>query len=163
MLWMAHLNGTATLLQFAGPRFWQGLGVSFFFLCLNQITLSAVAQNELASATGLSSFMRTISGSISTAVTIWLWNRRSDFHHAVLSEHIRGAAGAWTSMQTDLQSLSITGNAALQFADGQVTQQAMTLSFNDLYYLFALIFICLIPWVWLAKPPFTVRGSKGAH
>ena len=107
--------------------------------------------------------MRTISGSISTAVTIWLWNRRSDFHHAVLSEHIRGSADAWTSVQTALQSLGITGNAALQFVDRQITQQAMTLSFNDLYYLFALMFIFLIPWVWLAKPPFTVRGSKGAH
>lgn len=163
MYWMAHMNGTATLLQFASPRFCQGIGLSFFFLCSNQITLSAVAQNELASATGLSSFMRTISGSISTAVTIWLWNRRSDFHHAVLSEHIRGSADAWTSVQTALQSLGITGNAALQFVDRQITQQAMTLSFNDLYYLFALMFIFLIPWVWLAKPPFTVRGSKGAH
>jgi MFS transporter, DHA2 family, multidrug resistance protein len=162
MYWTAHMNETATLLQLATPRFWQGLGVSFFFLPLNQITLSAVAQNELASATGLSSFMRTISGSISTAVTIWLWNRRSDFHHAVLAEHINPSAGAWTALQTQLHSLGITGPAALEYADRQITQQAMTLSFNDLYYLFAVLFIFLIPWVWLAKPPFTVRGS-GAY
>jgi DHA2 family multidrug resistance protein len=57
MAWTSHMNEDATLLQLASPRFWQGLGVSFFFLCLNQITLSAVAQDELASATGLSSFI----------------------------------------------------------------------------------------------------------
>jgi MFS transporter, DHA2 family, multidrug resistance protein len=159
MYWTAHLNETATLLQLASPRFCQGLGVSFFFLCLNQITLSAIAQNELASATGLSSFMRTISGSISTAVTIWLWNRRSDFHHAILAEHINTSAGAWSAMQTQLQSLGITGSSALQYVDQQIIQQAMTLSFNDLYYLFALMFIFLIPWIWLAKPPFMVRGA----
>src|SRR5208337_3413002 len=130
-------NETASLLQLASPRFWQGLGVSFFFLCLNQITLSAVAQDELASATGLSSFMRTISGSISTAVTIWLWNRRTDFHHAVLSEHIRTSAVAWSNFQSDLHSQGITGTAALQYVDQSITQQAMTLSFNDLYHVFS--------------------------
>jgi DHA2 family multidrug resistance protein len=66
-------------------------------------------------------------------------------------------------MQTNLQSLGVTGSAALQYADQQITRQAMTLSFNDLYYLFALMFILLIPWVWLAKPPFTVRGSNDIH
>jgi MFS transporter, DHA2 family, multidrug resistance protein len=161
MSWTSHMNEDATLLQLASPRFWQGLGVSFFFLCLNQITLSAVAQDELASATGLSSFMRTISGSISTAVSIWLWNRRTDFHHAVLTEHIRNSAQAWTNMQTDLQSLGIVGSSAYQYAEQSITQQAMTMSFNDMYHLFAIMFIVLIPWVWFAKPPFAVRGAGG--
>ncbi len=163
MSWTSHMNDTASLLELATPRFWQGLGVSFFFLCLNQITLSAVAQDELASATGLSSFMRTISGSISTAVTIWLFNRRADFHHAVLTEHLRSSADAWTSLQTNLQSLGIAGTGALQYADQTITSQATTLSFNDLYYMFSIMFIFLIPWVWLAKPPFSVRGTSAAR
>jgi DHA2 family multidrug resistance protein len=163
MNWSSHMNETATLFQLAGPRFWQGLGVSVFFLCLNQITLSAVAQDELASATGLSSFMRTISGSISTAVNIWLWNRRIEFHHAVLSEHIRDSAQSWTGTQAHLKSLGIIGGGALQYADQTITQQAMTLSFNDLFHMFSLMFIFLIPWIWLAKPPFTVRGTRAAH
>lgn len=160
MTWTSDMNESASLLQLASPRFWQGLGVSFFFLCLNQITLSAVAQDELASATGLSSFMRTISGSISTAVSIWLWNRRIDFHHAVLTEHIRNSAQAWSSLQTDLSSLGISGSAAYQYAEQAITQQAMTLSFNDLYHLFSIMFVFLIPWVWFAKPPFAVRGTS---
>jgi DHA2 family multidrug resistance protein len=163
MFWMSHLNETASLWQLAAPRFWQGLGVAFFFLCLNQITLSAVAQDELASATGLSSFLRTISGSISTAICIWLWNRRTDFHHAVLSEHIRSSATGWINTRADLQSLGIAGSSALQYADQTITQQAMTLSFNDLYHMFSIMFVFLIPWIWLAKPPFTVRGSSARH
>ena len=159
MTWMSTLNETATLLQLASPRFWQGLGVAFFFLCLNQITLSAVAQDELASATGLSSFMRTISGSIATAVTIWLWNRRTDFHHAVLTEHIRDSAQPWIDTQAGLQTLGITDSAAYQYADQTITTQAMTLSFNDLFHLFSVMFVILIPFVWFARPPFSVRGT----
>ena len=110
--WMAHMNQTATLFQLAMPRFWQGIGVSFFFLSLNQIINSSVKTDELAAATGLSNFMRTMAGSMATAVSIWLWNRRADFHHAVLTEHIRDSAYGWTKMQAQLEPLGMTGTKA---------------------------------------------------
>jgi DHA2 family multidrug resistance protein len=44
-----------------------------------------------------------------------------------------------------------------------VNQQASTLAANDLYWLFAVIFISLIPLIWLAKPPFLNRGAMGGH
>ena len=163
MYWMSKLNQSATFLQLAEPRFWQGIGVAAFFLALNQITLSSVKPDELASATGISSFFRTISGSIATAVTVWLWNRRTDFHHAVLTEHIRDSSYGWTQLQSDLQSLNITGARALQYADQVLTQQAMTLGANDMFHMFAVMFICLIPFVWFAKPPFGGRSAEGSH
>jgi DHA2 family multidrug resistance protein len=64
-------------------------------------------------------------------------------------------------MQTDLQSLGIVGRSAYQYAEQSITQQAMTMSFNDMYHLFSIMFIILIPWVWFAKPPFAVRGAGG--
>jgi MFS transporter, DHA2 family, multidrug resistance protein len=39
-------------------------------------------------------FVRTMSGSIATATTVLIWNRRTDYHHAVLTEHIRNSADA---------------------------------------------------------------------
>ncbi len=163
MYWMAQLNQSATFLQLAAPRFWQGLGVTAFFLALNQITLSSVKPDELASATGISSFFRTISGSIATAVSVWLWNRRADFHHTVLGEHIRSSAYGWSQLQAKLQSLNISGDRALQYVDQVLTQQALTLGANDMFYLFSILFVFLIPAVWLAKPPFGSRGAEGAH
>ena len=41
--------------------------------------MSGVSASELASAAGLSNFLRTIAGSISTAVCVWMWNSRTDF------------------------------------------------------------------------------------
>jgi len=161
--WMGHMNQTATLFQMAMPRFWQGIGISFFFLSLNQITLSSVKTDELASATGLSNFMRTMAGSLATAVSIWLWNRRTDFHHAVLTEHIRDAAYGWTKMQTQLEPLGMTGASALQYTDRILTEQAMTLAANDLFYLFSAIFVLIIPVIWLARPPFGARTAEAAH
>jgi DHA2 family multidrug resistance protein len=45
---VAGLNETATFGQFAASRLWQGLGIAFFFLPLNQILLSGIPPYELA-------------------------------------------------------------------------------------------------------------------
>ncbi|MBS0399672.1 MAG: DHA2 family efflux MFS transporter permease subunit [Proteobacteria bacterium] len=163
MYWMSALNHTADFLQLAAPRFFQGLGVSSFFLALDQITVSSVSANELASASGIASFVRTMSGSISTAVTVWLWNRRTDFHHAVMTEHVRETAYGWIQFQQDLANLGVSGARALKFVDELLIQQAQTLGVNDMFRLFALVFVFLLPIVWLTRPPFKAAGTGGIH
>ena len=163
IFWAATLNGTASFAQFATPRFLQGLGIAFFFLPLNQIMLSGIGPSDLASASGLSNFVRTMSGSIATAMTVFMWNRRSDYHHAVLSEHVRNSAGAWTQYQTQLADQGVAGTRALQFVDQVITQQAMTLGVNDVFHVLGWTYLLLIPFLWLAKPPFSARGADAAH
>ncbi len=34
---------------------------------------------------------------------------------------------------------------------------------NDVFRLLAMLFVVLIPFVWLAKPPFRAVGTGGAH
>jgi DHA2 family multidrug resistance protein len=163
VFWTATLNDTASFGQFATPRFLMGLGVAFFFLPLNQMLLSGVRPSELASASGLSNFLRTMAGSVSTATTVFLWNRRTDYHHGVLTEHISDSAGAWSAYQADLGAHGITGTGAFQYVDQLITTQAMTLGVNDVFRVFGVLFFVLIPIVWLAKPPFTARGADAAH
>ncbi len=153
------LNQEASFGQFALPRFVQGLGLTLFFLPLNQILMSGVRSDDLASASGLSNFVRTIMGSISTSVTVWLWNRRIDYHHAVLSEHVADSSAGWTSYRGGLEAIGLNGAHALQYVDRIVTQQAMTLGVNDVFRAIALLYILLIPFVWLTKPPFGTRGG----
>jgi DHA2 family multidrug resistance protein len=161
IFWTATLNDTASFGQFAVPRLLQGLGVAFFFLPLNQILLSGVQPNELASASGLSNFMRTMAGSFSTAITVWLWNRRTDYHHAVLSEHIKNSADAWLQYQSQLGQHGITGVGATAYANFVIDSQASTLAVNDVFNMLALMFLLLIPFVWFSKPPFGARASAG--
>jgi DHA2 family multidrug resistance protein len=141
----------------------QGLGIAFFFLPLNQIMLSGIPPSDLASASGLSNFVRTMSGSIATAMTVFMWNRRTDYHHAVLSEHIRDAAGGWTNYRTLLNSLGVSGTGAFEYVERAITTQAMTLGVNDVFHVLGWIYLLLIPFLWLAKPPFAARGTDTAH
>ena len=163
IFWTATLNDTASFGQFATPRFLQGLGLAFFFLPLNAIMLSGVPPNELASASGLNNFVRTMSGSIATALTVFLWNRRTDYHHAVLTEHIRNSAGAWTEYSAQLTNNGIMGTGAYDYVDHVINTQAMTLGVNDVFHILGWMYLLLIPFVWLAKPPFSARGADAAH
>ncbi len=163
IFWTATLNETASFGQFAMPRFLQGLGVAFFFLPLNQILLSGIPPSELASASGLSNFLRTMAGSISTATTVFIWNRRTDYHHAVLAEHIRNSAGAWDQYRDQLANHGISGIHAFQYVDQVITNQAMNLGVNDVFYVLGTIFFLLIPFIWLSRPPFTGRAADAAH
>jgi DHA2 family multidrug resistance protein len=163
IFWAATLNGTASFAQFATPRFLQGLGIAFFFLPLNQILLSGIAPSDLASASGLSNFVRTMSGSIATALTVFMWDRRTDYHHAVLAEHIQSSAGAWTQYRTLLTGRGLEGPGVLQYVDQVITQQAMTLGVNDVFHVLGWTYLLLIPFLWLAKPPFAARGTDAAH
>jgi DHA2 family multidrug resistance protein len=156
------LNEQASFGQFATPRFFQGLGLSFFFLPLNQIILSGVASRDLASASGVSNFIRTMSGSIATAVTVWIWNRRTDYHHSVLAEHISNSASAWSQYQAQLAAHWIGGEGAFQYAEQLIGSQASTLAVNDVFFALGCAFFLLIPFIWLARPPFGARGT-GAH
>jgi DHA2 family multidrug resistance protein len=163
VFWASTLNEQASFHQFALPRFFQGLGLSFFFLPLNQILLSGVRPDELASASGLSNFVRTMMGSIATAVTVFMWNHRTDYHHAVLTEHVRNSAGGWTSYQAQLQAMGLSGVHAFQYVDRLITQQSQTLGVNDVLFAFGCLYFLLIPFVWLAKPPFIARRGVGVH
>jgi len=163
IFWTATLNETASFAQFAMPRLMQGVGVSFFFLPLNQILLSGVPANDLASASGVSNFVRTMSGSFSTAIAVWVWNRRSDYHHAVLTEHIRNSADAWTQYQAQLAAHGISGAGASEYVNTVISGQAATLGVSDVFSLLGLMFLLLIPLIWFAKPPFGARAAIPGH
>jgi DHA2 family multidrug resistance protein len=163
ILWTATLNETASFAEFATPRFLQGVGMAFFFLPLNQIIMSGVAPNELASASGVSNFVRTMSGSFATAITVWIWNRRTDYHHAILTEHIRQSSGAWTQYQAQLAAHGVTGTGALGYVDIVISNQAATMGVNDVFNLLAVMMLLLIPFVWIARPPFGARAANSGH
>jgi DHA2 family multidrug resistance protein len=163
VFWTATLNETATYFQLASPRFVQGLGMAFFFLPLNQILMSGVSSNELASASGVSNFTRTMAGSFATAITVWIWNRRSDYHHSVLAEHIHSASHSWSQYQSQLNSHGIKGTGAAEFVNQVVSTQASTMGVNDVFNMLGLIYLILIPLIWFARPPFGAPAIKPAH
>ncbi len=160
LLWFSRQTDQISFAQSATPRFIMGIGLALFFLPLNQIIMSGLPASQIASAAGLSNFVRTFSGSIATAVCVFMWNDRSEQHYARLTEHIRPDSPAWVDYQAQLAAQGITGDAAYGTTAHVLNVQSMTMGANDIFLLLAMLLIVLVPLVWLAKPPFRAVGDR---
>jgi DHA2 family multidrug resistance protein len=162
-IWFASFPSNAEFGQLVVPRFLMGIGIACFFVPLNQVIVSGLRPEEIASASGLSNFFRTIAASFSTAVTVTIWQHRGDYHHAVLAEHLNAASPATQSYVGHLQALGASASRAWSLVDGLVSREALTLAVNDVFLLCAVLFFAMIPIIWVAKPPFGNAGAAVAH
>jgi DHA2 family multidrug resistance protein len=163
LMWLSTQNDQLSFGQTAMPRFIMGFGIALFFLPLNQIIMSGLAPADIASAAGLSNFVRTFSGSVSTAVCVFMWNDRSERHYANLTEHITPDSNAWTADQAQLEQSGIHGDTAMAATSQVLNTQALTMGANDIFLMLACLFLVLIPIVWFARPPFRAVGTGGGH
>lgn len=161
--WFATFPDNAAFNQLVWPRFIMGIGIPCFFIPLNQIFLSGLEPQQIASASGLANFCRTLAASISTAVTVTLWQHRGEYHHAVLAEHIDRANPVAQDFVHGLSALGGPATRAWALIDGLVTRQAMTLAVNDVFLMCTALFLLMIPIVWFAKPPFGNVEAGAGH
>jgi len=162
--WTSHFNTEVSYFQLFMPRFIQGIGVAFFFIPLASMGLSGLRPDQLASAAGLSNFLRILAGSFGTSLSITLWERRSVLHYSQLADHISAYSTISTQALAQLKSLGFAAGSAFELMSGMVTQQAVMIATDDIFWLSGVIFLCLIGVVWFARPPFTPAGNaSGAH
>jgi DHA2 family multidrug resistance protein len=134
------------------PRLVQGIGVACFFVPMTTITLSSIPDERLASASGLSNFLRTLSGAIGTAVSSTFWENDAIYHHARLAESVSVYAQNTTDYQGALAQLGVVGQTANAQLNQIVTQQGFMMATNDFFHLSAIVFVALAALVWITKP-----------
>ena len=163
MWWYASFTLDTDIRHIMLSRFMQGIGIACFFVPINQIILSGLGPAQMASASGLSNFFRTISGSFATAIAVFLWDRRQTFSHVRLTEHITEANPASTDYLNKLQDLGFSAQAAYAQVDQVISQQSFMIATKEVFWLLGVIFFILVAVVWLAKPPFGSVGAGGGH
>ena len=159
--WMATISTDATFADLALPRLVMGGGIALFFVPVNQIILAGIPDNEVASASGLSNFFRTIASSVATAVSTTLYTNRGIYHHAILSEKVTQGSQATERYLDKLGTLGAQGDTRYAAINEVINQQASTLAINDVFWMYGLIFLVALVAIWAAKPPFSSGG--GGH
>lgn len=151
--YQANFTTQVSLKDVMWARFYQGLGLTVFFLPLVQLSLGDIPQTRFASATGLLHFVRILVGSgFGTSLSIQLWTRLEIFHHSRLSEALTSYRPITTQYFHALSSRGhFSQDVINRITDRAVEQQAYTLSTNDVSWLGAWMFLSLIPCVWLCK------------
>ncbi len=168
VLWMrANFNTQADFGTIMIPTVIQGVAMAFFFIPLMTITLSGLSPDRIPAASGLSNFVRITAGSFGTSIATTLWQDRAALHHAQLSEYVNVGSSATTSTLSGLAAGGFTPQQSLAMVDRLANQQAYMLAANDIFFASAIIFVAMVPLVFLtrttrAKTAIADAGS-GAH
>jgi DHA2 family multidrug resistance protein len=149
------------------PTIVQGIAMAFFFIPLSTITLSGLTPDRMPAASGLTNFVRITAGAVGTSVFTTLWEGRTALHHAQLAESINMGSQATQSAMAGFAAAGLTPQQGLAQINRLIDQQAATLAVADLFWMSTLLFLALIPLVWLTRPQAQTAGgaeaAAGAH
>jgi DHA2 family multidrug resistance protein len=168
VMWMrSRFDTSADFRTLVIPTIIQGAAMSMFFLPLITLSLSGIAPERIASASGLFNFARLLAGSFGTSIATTFWDRRATLHQSHLVERITAFDPQVEQALAALQAGGLTPEQAHGALNRLVEQQAFMLSANDVFYASALLFAALVGVVWLAKPPkrgeANASAAAGAH
>jgi DHA2 family multidrug resistance protein len=144
LLMRSHFNTQADFAALVTPTVVQGIAMAGFLIPLIALSLAGLEPQRIPAASGLFNFARISAGSFGTSLATTWWDRRASLHHAQLVEHLTPydptpvASGDPTSTYVMLDRL--------------VGAQAAMLSANDVFYASAVLFVLLIPLIWLTRP-----------
>jgi DHA2 family multidrug resistance protein len=143
------------------PTLLQGIPTALFFTPLTAIILSGLPPERIPSAAGLSNFARIFAGAVGTSLLSTGWNSRTIFHHERLIEQTSINNPSFTSAIAALQTaLGASADKARAFFEYSLNAQAAMLGLNDIFWLSSVIFILIIPLIWLTRP--VKGGAAGA-
>ena len=160
-MWSAHFTPDVDFWTVAQTRLYIGIGISCFFLPLTTITLAGVPANQYAAASGLSNFIRIIGSSLGTALVVGAWDRHGISQRAILVEHVEPYSSEAPSYLGHLQALGLDPQSSLAVVDRMLTSQSYLIATNWVLWAAGLLMLCLLPLVWLARPPFMARAGEG--
>jgi DHA2 family multidrug resistance protein len=159
----AQFNVQVDMATLMVPTIVQGAAVACFFIPLVSITLSGLPQDRIASASGLSNFVRITAGAFGTSISTTLWENRATMHHAHLTESINSGNLAATQTLDSLQASGMSAAQALGNLDRIINAQAYVLSADDVFYASAIIFLFFLPLIWLTRRTRSAADAGGAH
>jgi DHA2 family multidrug resistance protein len=139
--------------SFFWPLMLRGWGLTFMFIPMSVATLSPIPKKDVPAAAGLYNLTRQIGGSIGIALLTFILDHRSAYHAQVLAQRISAfdpRTTMWLQqvsgyLQSRGYDTSAGQQAALKMLSGIVHQQALILSFEDVYLFVAALFICALP------------------
>jgi len=142
------------------PTLLQGIPMAMFFVPLTAIILSGQPGPRIPAAAGLSNFVRVFCGAVGTSIAGNEWNNRTVLHHERLTEQANINNPVFTqqieSTQTLLHMSRPSANALFDFT---LNTQAAMMGLNDIFFVSAIIFILIIPLIWITRP---AKGGGGA-
>jgi len=139
---------------------------------LTTATMDPIPKEEMGNATSMFNLMRNLGGGFGIAAATTFLYRRQQLHTMQLGEHISmfdaQTQSFLRSAQAGMAARGIDPSSAVGRSYGSlwgtVQQQAAMLSFVDTFRAMAIVFLLVLPFLFLMKKPHHHRGGGGmAH
>jgi MFS transporter, DHA2 family, multidrug resistance protein len=164
---LGHLNLQVGYWDIFWPQLFQGMSMGLIFVPLTTVTMNLIKREEMGNATSLFNLMRNVGGSVGIALVATMLSRNAQVQYGILGTHV-SRFDLHTQMLLDQirggfiakgMDASTAGNAAYRALAGMVQKQALMVSFVQLFRLLALVFVVVMPFVFIMKKP---RGGQPA-
>ncbi len=170
LFWYGRLNLNAGYWDFFWPQFIQGIALGLLFVPLTTITMGLIPREEMGNATSIFNLMRNIGGSTGIAVTTTMLARREQTLINLFGENVNPYNPAARSLIYQLRAgFMARGSDAFTAtrrsyaaAFGLVQQQASMLSFVQIFRFLGILFLVMIPLIFLMKNPKHQRSPTPA-
>ncbi|HTR00609.1 MAG TPA: DHA2 family efflux MFS transporter permease subunit [Candidatus Acidoferrum sp.] len=167
VMWLrSNLTPDAGFANLLLPTVIQGIALSLLILPFTSLALAGLKPEQVPAASGLSNFLRITAGSFGTSIATTVWANRASLHHAQMAEHVSIFDPATTATVASMQANGLSLEQAGAAIDRLINQQALAFAATDVFAASALIFLLLIPVVWLARPGASSdagAAAAGAH
>jgi MFS transporter, DHA2 family, multidrug resistance protein len=137
----------------------QGMAMPLFFIGVMTLAMNGVPEREIASASGLLNFVRTVSGAAGAALTAAMWDDSSRMAR-------NGLAGAMTGTDQHLAALQAAGvdlPVGTALIDRMVDAQALTLGAEHVYAIVAILLFASSWLIWLSPRPTALPADLAVH
>ena len=155
--------------DFFWPQITRGVGLLVCLLTATRLAMGTLPANEISNAAGLFNVMRNLGGAVGLAAMDTIRDVRLDYHWTQLIQSVDMTRETVVEQLYQSQ-MNLTGMvsdpaaAAVKQVSQRVLTQANILSFNDLFLLLGVMFMCAIPLMLFMRKPATVaNGNKDIH
>jgi MFS transporter, DHA2 family, multidrug resistance protein len=167
--WTGQLTKDSAFWELLGPQVFRGFSMMFIMISANQMALGTMPPAALKNAAGLYNLMRNLGGAVGLAVINTVINTRMAVHGQALQAHVTWSRPAVMTMLEGLSArmgvVDPDGSRlmALKKIAGLVQQQALTLTYNDVFQLMAMAFFVTLPMTLLLRKVPARGGGAGGH
>ena len=170
MFLLGNLNLNVGFWNLFWPQFLQGASLAFLFVPLTTVTMDPIPNETMGNATSMFNLMRNLGGSMGIAAATTIVARSEQRDTTTLASHIAGGRLQAEAAMSMLRRMFVgRGYDAITAARqayvavfGAVERQAAMLSFNHTFWLLGILFVFMLPLVFLMRRP-QRRGPAAVH
>ena len=153
------------------PLLWRGVGTVLMFLPLSLATIGSLPKSDIPAGSGFYNLTRQLGGSIGIAILTTLLARREAFHRDILSNNVSLYNSA-TNQRLDALTGAFQGRGmdahtahrqALAVISQTLDLQSSILSFEDIFKIVGIVFICTLPLLLLLGGGNKKASVPGVH